>query len=66
MVVQWWFDGILWDLLVNIGNHRKTIGKIGGFPWDFMVFNPLVMTNIAMENHHVFNGKFQNFYGHVQ
>ena len=34
------------------------------FPHDR--YYPLVMTNVAVENHFFFHGKTQYFYGHVQ
>ena len=33
---------------------------------DFPIVYPLVMTNIAIENHHVIAGKIHYFYGHFQ
>ena len=48
----------------------ETIGETIGKPWEnggLMGFNgkyPLIMTNIAVENHHEINGKIHYFYGH--
>ena len=52
------------------GKRRKAASKNWGhwsISWPSKSWgDPLVMTNIAMENHHAINGKIHYFYGHFQ
>jgi hypothetical protein len=44
---------------------RQIYGSLGSLMMKLWGNYPLVMTNIAMENHHAINGKINIFYGKI-